>query len=310
MITFEKHKIEYSYAHTAFYDFSNYDSIASGDFIFISTPINFHQVGVNWVKNNKIVYLETEEPNRFFSDGWFNHLEFDPYFRQVFSICPYTCEYLNAKYNNQIRTPVFIPFNEKTAPQDPMEKLYDVIYTGHLWVGGEVQRIANAIIQFNYRLVANSDDPRATNRNVSNVDKLRLVAQSKISVVHNLLFLSDDHVRNAIRNAPGNEAFTFAESHKIAPQIKGRVFEAAFCRSLILCLRDPFNVIEQFFAPEEEFVYYDEGSLAEKITEILSNYEKYEEVIENAYQRAINEYTVSKFVDKYLVNIDGAGNVD
>ena len=89
----------------------------------------------------------------------------------------------------------------------------------------------------------------------------------------------------------------------MVPQLKSRVFEAAFGRSLILCKRDPFNVIERYFEPDKEFIYYDDTNLESKITEILKNFSKYEKVIDNAYNKAVDNYTVTKFVDTYLKNL-------
>jgi spore maturation protein CgeB len=88
------------------------------------------------------------------------------------------------------------------------------------------------------------------------------------------------------------------------PQIKMRTFEAAFCKSLILCRRDDFNVIEYFFDKDKEFIYYNNNKeLDIIIKDVLSNYEKYLPIIENAYNRAINNYTTTKFVEKYLSQI-------
>ena len=88
------------------------------------------------------------------------------------------------------------------------------------------------------------------------------------------------------------------------PQIKSRVFEAAFNKSLILCLKDPWNIIEMFFKPETEFIYFEnEIDLAEKILYIKNNYKEFEHIIENAYQKAINNYTTQHFYKKYLKTI-------
>lgn len=81
------------------------------------------------------------------------------------------------------------------------------------------------------------------------------------------------------------------------------MFEAAFSRSLILCKKDEFNVIERYFEPNKEFVYF-EDNLQDKIEEILANYPKYERIIENAYQRAIKNYTTKAFVNDFLKNIN------
>jgi len=84
------------------------------------------------------------------------------------------------------------------------------------------------------------------------------------------------------------------------PQLKSRIFEAAFCRSLILCKKDNFNVIEKYFTPNKEFVYYEEGKLFEKVNSILGNFEDYLPLIERAYNRAVKEYTTAAFYEKFL----------
>jgi spore maturation protein CgeB len=84
------------------------------------------------------------------------------------------------------------------------------------------------------------------------------------------------------------------------PQLKSRVFEAAFCRSLILCKKDGFNVIEKYFTPNEEFVYYEEGKLVETVNRVLTNYDAYLPVIDKAYNRAVAQYTTNAFFERYL----------
>ena len=210
--------------------------------------------------------------------------------------------------------PVFFPFNERFIPE-PREKAFDVIYTGHL-VAPAVSRLVDDIAPFNYRLVSQSDDPRVTDRSASYVQKLDLIARSRVTVVQNLLFLRPGHVR-AVRSTDGweeNEAFAdvvraaatrddAAAVEVVAPQIKSRVFEAAFCRSLILCRRDRWNVIERFFTPGEEFVYYEEGELAETLGRLLADFGASRRLINRAFERARAEYTTEAFVERYLSSI-------
>jgi spore maturation protein CgeB len=88
------------------------------------------------------------------------------------------------------------------------------------------------------------------------------------------------------------------------PQIKSRVFEAAFNKSIILCLKDPWNIIEMFFEPETEFIYFEnEFDLVEKISYIKDNYNEFQPMIEKAYQKAVNNYTTQHFYEKYLKSI-------
>jgi len=66
----------------------------------------------------------------------------------------------------------------------------------------------------------------------------------------------------------------------------------------MLVKRDPWNVIEYWFEPDKEFVYYDnEEDLPEIINEILSNWQDYEQIVENAFDKAINNYTIDHFIE-------------
>ena len=142
-------------------------------------------------------------------------------------------------------------------------------------------------------------------------------------MVNNLLYPAYQHLQSIwkIPDYADNEAFRdipkklpsfipdilkrliMSNKKVVVPQIKQRLFEAAFCRSLILCRKDEFNVVEQFFSPEIEFVYYEEDRLAERISEILSNFELYQPIIDNAFKKATAEYTTKRFAEKYLTKL-------
>jgi spore maturation protein CgeB len=92
----------------------------------------------------------------------------------------------------------------------------------------------------------------------------------------------------------------FGKEEIVAPQLKSRTFEAAFSRSLILCKKDPFNVIERYFEPGKEFIYYTNDTLESTIRDILNNNDRYAIIAENAYQRACQSYTSRKFCEKYI----------
>jgi hypothetical protein len=120
--------------------------------------------------------------------------------------------------------------NEALVP-DQREKKYDVIYTGYA-TGSHVEMILNTIRGFNYRFV--SFEQRfgmVTDVGVSYPEKLRLIADSRACVVHNL-------------------------TSSNSPQLKSRPFEAAFCKSLMLVKRDSWNLIEQWFTPDVDFLYF------------------------------------------------------
>ncbi len=229
---------------------------------------------------------------------WFNHFKFDSKFSKIFSICPYTTSWFKKIYNVD-RTHVFIPICHK--PQDNIKK-YDIIYAGHVYPGN-IENDVSVLKDFNYRLVSNTNHPLVTDKSASHEEKLKLISQSKISLIHNLLYPTQEHIDfvKTISNYKYNEAFTLLDSG-IVPQIKGRVFESALCKSLILCQKDQWNVIEYFFEPNKEFIYYDKNNAKEQIQEIINNYKDYLPIIENAYIKGLS-YTTEAFFNKYLKDL-------
>jgi len=324
-----------------FFNFERFEN-QCGDFSLIDARINFKPLLI--VKDQKFVYFEIEEPNRFsVKEPTFRRDEYEWCFYKILDVCPYTTEWLNKEQGKERRQFVFFPFNENLIPPKTKKK-YDVIYFGGIH-SREILRIVKTISKFNYRFIAPSENksyriiensrvvrklkkllsihpPKETlitDKNVSHLKKLELISQSKVTIVHNLLIFNVRGVWN-IQNTPNfknNRAFELIPSKNIlrtilhffmrkeylVPQQKTRLFEAAFCRSLILCRKDPFNIVERFFIPNKEFVYYEEGHLKEKLQEILEHYEEYSEIIENAFKRASREYTTQVFFEKYLKKI-------
>lgn len=263
------------------------------------------------VKKMRVVRLEFEEPNKFFIPENFDAYDGD--FHKVLTLCPFTAEYLNERQGVERRVPIFFPFNEAFIPPKS-EKRYDIIYTGHLYSKLFI-RDMKSISQFNYRLVSNSDHELVTDRGVGYKEKLDLISESKITLAHNILYPIVRHICNVWRYPQWRRNVAFSDfpvgvmgllSRLLtgpaieAPQLKSRIFEAAFCRSLILCKKDKFNVIEKYFTPREEFVYYEEGKLVDTLNEILGNYDAYLPVIDKAYNRAVEQYTTAAFFEKFL----------
>jgi len=291
-----------------------------GDFVLIEgifeessqwKEYNFTEEEIEKIKKKKIIHLDFAQPTLFLLGD--NPDNYEGQLYKVFSICPYTSKWLNKRQHNNKHVPIYFPFNEDYIPQTH-KKRYDIIYTGHI-LSPTIARYVKLISKFNYRVVSNSKNPLVTNRSASYTEKLKLIAQSKITLVTNLLYIRYYQLPFIwkIPNYLENEAFKLIpkwyEIHKwfnkeiLAPQLKSRVFEAAFAKSLILCRRDPFNIIERYFEPGKEFVYFEDNNLEETIQNILNNYELYEKVIERAYKRAVNNYTTKKFAENYLMKI-------
>ncbi|MBT6231172.1 MAG: glycosyltransferase family 1 protein [Candidatus Scalindua sp.] len=274
---------------------------------------NLSDQEIDRIKKNKVVRLEFEEPNKFFIRENFD--DYDHEFYKIFTLCPYTAKYLNSQQGCRKRIPIFFPFNDSYTPR-VTDKIYDIIYTGHI-VSKQILRDIKTCSQFSYRLVSNSTHELVTDRSVDYEKKLSLISQSRITLVHNLLSPTFHHLWNVWQYPEWKKNQAFKElptpwqvvrfftnrSSMLVPQLKSRVFEAAFSRSLILCKKDPFNVIENFFDEGKEFIYFEEGHLAKTIDEILENYDDYQQVIENAFERANKEYTTDAFFNKFLKNI-------
>ena len=56
-----------------------------------------------------------------------------------------------------------------------------------------------------------------------------------------------------------------------------------------------------WFEPEQEFMYFDnEEDLDKKINFIINNYDQFDDMRNNAYNKAVNNYTTKHFVERYL----------
>ena len=222
---------------------------------------------------NDKVFEHSDLPKYFFSteeQTWDldTTYKFENYVDTVFTICP------SQVTNRPKRKNVFFPFNENFIPTS-FNKKYDVVYSGFA-TGNHVSDILNTIVKFNYRFISFSPERIVTDRNVTYKEKLNIISETKINVIHNLT---------------GNGT----------PQLKTRPFESAFCKSLILCRRDNWNIIEEWFEPNKEFLYYENSvDLEILIRNVLENYDDYLPIINSAYNRAINNYTTRHFIEKYL----------
>lgn len=307
----DKESICYKYCPTRYLNFEQFNWIRD-DIYLIPSYTDYSKL--KKIKNKKVVLIEYEEPTRFFvKDNNFNHDIYEDYFYKIFTLCPYTADYLNKKYNNLKREQCFFPFNKELIPKN-FKKEYDIIYTWNI-VHKTIIDYINIIKRYNYRFVSWSKSNLITDNNVDNKLKYELIAKSKITLCHNLLFLNRNHIINLYLNhkeqLKNNKALSEINILNlltwkwISTMVKSRVFEAAFCKSLMLVQKDKWNLIEKFFKPNVDFIYFEnKKDLDNKIKEILFNYKKYEYIIENAYNKAINNYTTKHFFEKYLQNLE------
>ncbi len=261
---------------------------------------------------DRVVYLELEEPNRFVvKDNGLNRYEDGDLFDVILSICPYTTEWREAPGNERaIRRAVFFPFNERHVPAETA-KTHDVVYTGHVH-SAELVDAVRTLSRYRYAFVSGSKHEMVTHHDVGYQEKLQIIAGAKVTLVHNVLFLNRYHARyvrrlpryreNAAFDDMAEGLFLRKEKVYLAPQLKSRTFEAAFCRSLILCRKDRWNVIERYFQPQKEFIYYEPDRLEETLAEVLGNYDAYRDVVDRAFDRAMRSYTTEAFANRYLID--------
>lgn len=255
------------------------------------------------------IYFNNWAPCEFAQNGvnGFNAIQYDHWFNEIYSICPYTAKWLNDKKLGRIYKTIFYPFHKNLIPED-CKKQYDVIYHGGIH-GQEQLDCLRIMSNFNYRYCTMTHHinqrtiqclPWATNADLSFQDKIKLVSQSKISVCYNLVHINPEHIP-AIKSCnkwKENEAFSTVDGWNVMPQFKTRMHEAAISKTLNLVMRDEWNIVEKYYKPDEEFIYFSNASdLQYKIKEIVNNWEAYKIVVENAYNKVMN-YTTDKFVDQ------------
>ena len=279
--------------------FSDYEESASDCYLFMCQA--YDQTRSGEYDDKKKIFLTFEEPN-FCIDEDGEHVKIVDSVDEILTICPYTADTCDK------RTEVILTFNQNLIPKDT-DKIWDVIYSGSVPgtnsepFYGPWPSYMNVMTNYNYRYI-NWDS--GTNRACTYQEKLDLYSQSKIALLHNIvnvLYPQPERIEmhKKFPNSEHNKAFDLMEQTWFMPQIKTITFEAAFSKCVMLCSRDPWNIIERYFEPEVDFLYFDTAEeLNDLIQDILAHYDDYEHLTESAYNRAVNNYTTHHFIEKYI----------
>ena len=255
------------------------------------------------------IYFNVTMPTEFCSD---QNIYLDNKFDEVYTICPYSVDWLNQLKGSTQYKFIWYPMDESYIPSRQQKK-YDVCYHGGIH-GAKYTEMLNSLLFFNYRYMTMTHGingltqqciPFATDLDLSNEDKLERIAQCKISVCMNSFTVRGSSDLSNIKSQPNymnNEAFTRAEEYGLCPQIKSRMNEAAACRTLNLVEEDHWNIAEKFYEPQKHFVYYNKENLSDKILEILDNWREYKVVAEAAHEHFINNYTTEKLYNRIKNN--------
>lgn len=224
------------------------------------------------------------------------NLELYRYFTEVYCVCKYTCEVANNYFGEDKF--IYFPFCFTNYSSNvKKDKDYDICYFGGIHVA-EQDKAMHHLRKFKFQFFSfgpHGSHADCANPVVSSDKKLKVISNCKISLCYNWISVNATHRSNMARNGIIHPAFNSQNNSHIAPQFKVRIHEAASSGSLILCRKDEWNVIEDFYEPDKEFIYFNhEDELENKIREILENWDKYERVVENAYKRS-QGYTVENF---------------
>lgn len=213
---------------------------------------------------------------------------------KVFTLCPYTAESI------ENREAVFFPFNPDHIPNSSTKDV-DFVYAGSAPRCINLPVLANHINENKRSFAYVSWDAGNVRDAFTYDDKMSWYGRSRMSIIHCTASSVGHEPRyKNFYNASTNRAFDHLDIG-IMPQIKSRVFESAFAKCIMLVKRDPWNVIERFFEPGKEFLYFnDEADFLQVSEKVLSDYDSYKFIAENAYEKAMGNYTTKHFVERYL----------
>jgi hypothetical protein len=306
---------EYKDGHQINLDFSQFENGKNNLLYAYGIDAGYRMVRPDRSLFTSTVYFEGEEPNGFVN-GQLPHergnWELD-YWTKILHTCPYTAAWENAVYDTDKFELTNTIHNEKLMFES--EKIYDVCYIGSTGFdkGYSIHyQITDIIKKFpKYRFVSRDPLPHVTNKSVSHTDKLKINSQCKISVCTSLLHTTHPYLiaqqSSNIKKMPHwelNEAFKMID-YGFMPQIKGRVTEAGATKSLVLLLKDEWNVVEYFYKPNEHFIYFDSlDKLEDTIKDCLNNWSYCEKIIDNMYNYVKDNYVTEKFYKRHLENYD------
>ena len=253
-------------------------------------------------------------------------------FNKIFTQCPYTADWLNYKEQGDRFKHIYIPFNLQYVCEPTEQKVYDALYWGGIHNVDHIN-ILDVIKNYKYNFLSvgpntwsgwNSEDrwlqylpkegvvldhPGAdpyhymnllTSINMERTAMWQLLRKTKVNVMTNLLY-TDKNINTNIRlhdQWEENKAFSHLE-YFIMPQLKTRPIETAVNKCLMVVKKDPWNIQELYFEPEKEFIYYeDKKDLQSILEDVKINWKNYEQIVENAFSKAISNYTTRHFVDE------------
>jgi len=245
-------------------------------------------------------------------------------FNKIFTACLFTAEWLNYREGGNRFQHIHNPFNTEYIVDEKPEKEYDTLYWGGLHNIDHLD-IIDVIKEHKYNFLSMGPQTWSlwhgkerwdwyagpypsmqqyaryiTHINLKRTLMWEMIRKTRVNVMTNLLY-TDDNINKNIRmhdKWEKNKAWDRLDQY-IIPQIKTRPIETAVNRCLMVVKKDPWNYQEYLFEPDKEFIYYsDKKDLQYIIEDVKINWKNYEPIIENAYNKAINNWTTKHFIEK------------
>jgi len=307
-----------------------YDPLGHLDFSFANKKDTILWIGSNWgtasgtqpvfkVSGKLNLQLHFEIPNAWMVPAATSRLlHSEAVMDKILTICKSTCDIRNDILGTEKYIYCFFPFSESNIPKS-FDKEYDIFYSGHVnaiatrgksrhgtcshHVGLISEIILPVLSEFKntYKLCQVSG--KFSTDYISYHQKLSLNARSKISLVYDWLGgiqLNEDQLKRLeLYGTWKRDSF----GSYCTSQHKARTVEAFFSKSLALVYKDPFKQIENFCVPNKHFIYFeDKDDLQLKCKHILENYQDsyYQDIIEQAYDLAVNSFTTRDFYYRYI----------
>lgn len=278
---------------------------------------NFYEI-IN--KNRKNIYIMHGGITTFLSQDFNIYEEKLRLFDLIIVNENITKEYLNLrKFMNVYFLGHSFPTKTKRYDFDK-ENIYqnkelDFIYSGYIYHNDQ-KKILQLMKRYNHLYTSYTFSKRALLFNLflimglkkkislTQKDLIKFTQLSKASICTNLLYLNskNNNFKNFfnLEKVKSLNDYDYMIKNKIAPNWKGRLFELAISKTLIIVKYDHWNLIEKDFnfVPDKHFIYFKNfRDLKLLMRDIKNNYEKYIPLIESAYIK-INQFDTKSYDEK------------
>tara|TARA_R110000787_G_scaffold14880_7_gene45787 strand:- start:85 stop:1038 length:954 start_codon:yes stop_codon:yes gene_type:complete len=256
-----------------------------------------HQLKEPYKDYKRRCLLALWSPCEFTSNTGYYHFDHYDFFTDVYCVCPFTCKFMNEHYGYEKFKYIPYPFTNRSVSEFGNYDA-DCSWMGSIHGQDHISAV-ETMLNFEYKFLTSQRNTwmrhslefnACTHVMLPNDEKLVELSKSRSSLSFNMIYMSPSSKRNDF------QAFErFDEG--IMPQFKVRNHEIASSKSLLLVKKDPWNLIEDFYKPEKEFIYFENfDELHDIIKDVSENFENYENIIESAYTRS-RDYTAEKIFD-------------